>query len=688
MYKLPNIPVYLLGLYVKKPGLPSDVVHIEGFEMPVPMPHRPAEKDMINYGLPISEQKFKRTILPDNLEEMEMEDQRAIVEAEWHKRLHGVWMLIKGKPFYIPGTAYVYYNYWVMETGSIPMFRMEGLEYFQVWDLIENDDDSFGLLNIKCRRPGDTDKASYLEWEWVTRVRNQWAGQQNVNEDEAKQTFDRIVQANRQMPFFFRPKSDGFDAPKSELIFRYKNMSKNTTSKPNHLGSRIDYKPTKLKMYDGKRLARYRMDECFKIPPSDMPIDQQWGIIRLCLSLNNGRKIIGKATLVSTVEQMAGGATVTNARNFWDGSDPNKKNSNGRTITGLYRIFRGYEKAADIDEWGFHKVDEAKKHRQAEIDSLMAAGKLDEVASLKRKMPASIEEALAMPAEDCILFPALLDQQITHLEWHKSMGTPQSTMGDLVWSKGFGSDVIFIPNPQGRWEIAQHPQNMNSRLYRGNSISPGNTEAYAAGIDPIDHTKPIREGSKGAIAVYRPYDPLAEDGSIYDQSGAIPDPSKMQTDQFVCTYYYRPNKPYEFYEDALKTMVYYGCKAFIERDKPGIINYLEEKGYVNYLAAKPHTVAVKDRGVTDNTPGAKASTPIITAYIEQLKTHVAERYSTYKTVSLLNDYRNFTGENRTVCDLTVAAGFALLLGRKIERGKTKINSNKRWSDMPLKTTPW
>jgi hypothetical protein len=684
MFFPPEPPALSPGLYVKRPGKPSDAISIEGFDLRVPMPFKPPMEQMENYGLPIEQQKFKRTILPPDLESWEVKDQKLVVAAEWHKRLHGLWVLIKGEPFYIPGTAYVYYNYWVMEDGQVPTFRMEGLELFQIWDLVENDDSTYGLVDIKGRRLGDTDKFSYLEWEWVTRYRNQAAGQQNVTEREAQQAFDRIVQANRSMPFFFRPLNDALDAPKQELIFRYPPTKTRPTTKLYHIGGRIDYKPTKLKMYDGKRLARYRMDECFKISPADMDVEEQWKIVRLCLSLNNGKRIIGKCVLLSTVEHMAGGATVRTATNFWNYSDPTNLNANGRTITGLWRIFRNFEKSAEVDEWGFHKKEEARKHRQSEIDALMAQGSIDDVASLKRKMPDTIEEALAMPSEDCILFPVLLDNQMESLKWRAQNGDPQSVYGDLVWRNGFGSDVIFMPNPKGRWEISQHPTTPNIRQYRGNQVMPGNTEGYAAGIDPIDHTKPVREGSYGAIAVYRPYDPLEEDQTIFNEKGEIIAVDKMHTDTFVCAYRFRPMKPYEFYEDALKTMIYYGCKAFIERDKPGIINYLEEKGFVHYLAAKPHSVATRDRGVLDNTPGAKASTPIITSYIEALKTHVAERHSGYKLVSLLSDYRNFTGENRTDRDLTVAAGFALLLGRKLERSKNKINSNKRWSDMPIK----
>jgi hypothetical protein len=684
LYIHPNVPSLAPNLYVKRPGKPSDFIKIEGFDLRVPVPFKPSVEQMVNYGLPEEDQKFARTVLPANLESMEIKDQKPIVAAEWHKRLHGLWVLIKGQPFYLPGTAYVYYNYWVMEDGQIPTFRMEGLELFQIWDMVENDDSTYGLVDIKGRRLGDTDKFSFLEWEWVTRYKNQWAGQQNVTEREAQQAFDRIVQANRTMPFFFRPKNDAMDAPKEELIFRYPPSKTRPSTKLYHVGSRIDYKPTRLKMYDGKRLARYRMDECFKISPADMDVEEQWKIVRLCLSLNNGKRIIGKAVLLSTVEHMAGGATVRTATNFWNQSDPTNLNANGRTVTGLWRVFRNFEKSAEVDDWGFHKTEEARKHRQAEIDALMAQGSIDDVASLKRKMPDTIDEALAMPAEDCILFPVLLDNQIETLSWRAMNNDPQSNYGDLVWKNGFGSDVMFIPNPKGRLEICQHPTMPNVRSIRNGQFSPGNTEGYAIGIDPIDHTKPVREGSFGAVAVYRPYDQLEEDPVIFNEKGEIVLVDRMKTDLFVCAYRYRPMKPYEFYEDALKIMIYYGCKAFIERDKPGIINYLEDKGFVHYLAAKPHAVAVRDRGVLDNTPGAKASTPIITSYIEAIKTHVAERHSGYKLVSLLQDYRNFTGENRGERDLTVAAGFALLLGRKLERSKSKINTNKRWTDLPIK----
>ena len=97
---------------------------------------------------------------------------------------------------------------------------------------------------------------------------------------------------------------------------------------------------------------------------------------------------------------------------------------------------------------------------------------------------------------------------------------------------------------------------------------------------------------------------------------------------------------------------------------------------------RPHDLKTSGAHMRDDVPGAKASTPLIGAYIEALKTHVAGRLQTYKHLSLLQDYRMFTGENRTERDLTVAAGFALLLGRKVDRIR-KVNANKRWSNLPF-----
>jgi len=64
-----------------------------------------------------------------------------------------------------------------------------------------------------------------------------------------------------------------------------------------------------------------------------------------------------------------------------------------------------------------------------------------------------------------------------------------------------------------------------------------------------------------------------------------------------------------------------------------------------------------------------------------IQSHIANRLGTYYHVDLLQDYRNFTGDNTKKCDLLVAMGYALMIASPI------VAQNKRkeryWKTKPF-----
>lgn len=672
----------------------GETARIEGFEIPISLPDRPAARFMRNYGLPQDEQKYKKMDF-SGWEKLLPHEKDELVASEIHKRKNGEWWLIKGQEVYVNGWAHFYFNYWWCEFGSLPDFRIEAVEFFQVWDHCFRDENCFGLFDIKGRRCGDTEKALCIGFDLCTRYRNSWFGQQNINEKEAEANFDRVVAAYQRMQPWFRPLSTSGEAPKSELVLEVpvdgraaaaRDRSKGI-SKLRGLSSRIDFRPTTLAQYDGKRLRYYYNDEPGKLDTKKMDLNKQWAIVQHCLALFNKKKIVGKAVFTTTVEQIKGGENIETVRNFWYGSDPAQRLSSGRTESGLYRYFRSFELGYDIDEWGFPKREEARRYRDEELRMMMAKGDMEGAAAFRRKLPATVDEALDTPATDCPLFPDMLDLQRSNLQRILARGTGEERMrmevrGDLVWSNGRGSSVKWMPNASsGKWYISQHPVKGNASVNMDGNRFPGNRGIYTIGVDPVDHVKPKEaRHSKPAIAVFAPFNPLLETGDIYNGDGEI-DSAKvefMRTDQFVCVYKYRPNDPFEFYEDVMKTMIYYSAPALIERDKPGVIGFLKQQGMAAFLAHKPYDIGVGVRREAE--PGAKGSAPLQQVYIPMIQTHIMTRISTYRHIIQLEDFRQFTGDNMGKCDLLVASGFALMLAGTAVRIR---NNQKQWAE-----TPW
>lgn len=670
----------------------------------VDIPQQPPLEKMRNYGLPIEQQKFKALSVPHDLKKWDKPLKDLFVSAMWHKRKNGEWWLIKGQPVYLNRFAWTFLNFWVTEIGTLPQFRMEAVEYFLVVEQVFRDKNCLGLLDIKPRRIGDTEKTLFVVWFVCSMVYNAVSGMQSYTDVDAEKNFKRLVEANKKMPFFFRPSMPTSDTPGTKLSFAYpptyvtgktagEEYEQETLSA---LNSSIDYQATILGKYDGQRLTVYYLDEPGKIKAFD--VNEQWKIVKPTLTLNNNKKVIGKAFLTTTVEDFAVGDTSTLARLkvLWDQSDPNDLGTNGRTVSGLYRIFRSARLSAEVDEWGFHKSDQAEVDIKEELDRLLKLTDYDGISQLRRKFPLSITDVFAPSHSECVLFPALLqNRRMVLMEEKDAHGQliqeRIAVPGNLIWKNGvFGGDVIFVAHPKGRWHISQHPLQPNKRM-RGPKglMMPVCGEDYTMGCDPIDtiieNKKQTRNGKKtrslGAGAVLRRYNELVDGELEKDEDGQILFPALMMTDQYVCDYQYRPEDPNEYFDDMLKTCIYYSVPMFFEKDKPSIQTWFISNGFEHYLMDRPLETK-SDRATFKKTEkGAKATTPLVRLYTDALKSHVYSRVDTFWHPRILECHNAYNVTNRSDRDLTVACGFALLANMDNKYRKILPKAQDDWNNV-------
>ena len=697
-----------MKLYEKKYHKIPDTVEIEGFEIPVRIPIMPPLEEMMNYGLPEEQQYFKLTKLPDNLASMKTLEQEPIIAEEWHKRWNGVWVLIKGKPTYITGAFYVFLNYWEIEAGGLPEYRKESWDLFMIWDHIEHDNDCYGLSILKPRRIGDTEKCLFLGWERVTRYRNSHFGQMNKKGDDAVKNFDRLVAANKKMPFFFRPVNLNNDAPGREIIYRYPGKKITATSMKEEavieytepeLGSRCTYENTVFKAYDGQRLSVFLFDEWAKIPLSQINMAKQLEIVKPCVALKGNKLIVGKLLLPSTVEDDERGSTMTAEQvmqvvDLWQDSDPRERNLNNRTKSGLYRYFRGHKHLAEANIYGEQDYEAQELWHTQELEMMRKGGKMHLLTDYLRKFPRTPEDSLKIPAAQCVLYPELLDEQSVFLDVEEAgMRHHEARLevrGDLLWLEGFGGRVKWFPNPQGRFWMSQAPTEMNNIFSIDGKKSPKNFGKIAIGIDPVDHkmSEDNNHPSKPAIAVFRLYDDLVDGELNADDEGSIltEDVSKMMTDQFVMTYEHRSYSPEEFYEDSLKCAIFWGAQCLVERNKPGVLNYFEKYGFIKFLASKPRKAGEKRKKTQSNEVGAHEGGALVASYTPSLQIFLVKRYRTLRHRLQIENFRRFNGSNQGSCDLLVASGLALMLAESYGMKKIKEDKNK-WSRPPWATAP-
>lgn len=239
-----------------------------------------------------------------------------------------------------------------------------------------------------------------------------------------------------------------------------------------------------------------------------------------------------------------------------------------------------------------------------------------------------------------------------------------TTRGDFIWKNGIqDSEVIWIPNNKGKWEICWVPDEDKRNLIetKYNKKRPGNSINLVAGCDPYDHdTTTDGRRSNAACHVYHKF--------TMDENAPC--------EQFVCEYIFRPPKAEIFYEDMIKQCVFYGCQILIENNKIGIIKYFERRGYYEYLMDRPestHTDFSKKQQ-TKGIPGTGVA--VINAQAEAVATYIYDHVGLKPDTGeigkcyfnrLLDDWSRFDINNRTKFDATISSSLALLASQKFVR---------------------
>lgn len=663
-------------------------------EYSIPLPDMCEERTMTNYFLSKSQQKFKYEELPD-FRTMNMLELENYAEKMWHIREHGQWQLINGQPYYIPGGAWFFFNFWTTTRGKRPDFRLEALEFFWFWYLfVEPNPKIMGMLLIKARRMGDSEKALSILYERSTRYFNYPGGIQSYTDEEAAKAFHRLVRAYNKMPFFFKPKISG--SPTEELKF-YRPAEPVTLKKlkdkreevieqsdGEFLDSSISFRATVNLAYDGSMLGTWIQDECFKIPKFKMDLKAQIENIKRVISLNNGMTLVGKMMCLSTVEEKSNdidASTVAMAEELWDGSDWNDLDDNGSTRTGMVRIFRGYEKNAQIDEFGIPKVEEARKHRANRVKALMAAGDEEGLLSLKRKEPEVVQDAFAKPTTNCPLHPKLCEARLIQLKegldrYGNKAEKHDLIIGNLQWKDRNKTEVEFIRRNDGRWQFSQFPFRENAISKRGSRYVPLNQPFYRMGVDPYDSDVVIAKGSDGAFSIFRKFYLPHEDTTKlkFNEMGEVENVWDMKTNQFVCAYKYRHQDPEDFFEDCILTAFYFGCQMYVEIDKPGLTQWVR-KNYKGFLQFEPDELINALAGRNKKREGSKTTQALVGNYVGLLSAHISKYIWAEKIPMIINQWMYFETAKRTKFDLAVATGWSMIADMDDVKEKEE---NKTW----------
>jgi len=538
-------------------------------------------------------------------------------------------------------------------------------------------------MYTKCRRSGYTNMSAAILVDEGTQVKDKLLGIQSKTGKDAQENIfmKKVVPMFKSYPFFFKPIQDGTTNPRMELAFREpsKRITKKnkTSNKGEALNTIINWKNTTNNAYDGEKLHILYLDEAGKWErPTD--IREAWRIEKTCLIV--GRKIIGKALVGSTVNPMDKGGN--QYKEIWRDSDPEDRNANGRTKTGLYRLFIPAYEALEgfFDKHGNPIVDDpakpvqtidgdyvdigAKTYLKNERDALKNDAR--ELNEFIRQFPFTIDEAMRDSIEGSTFNIGKIYEQIQH---NQELYPHPVVRGNFSWKEGAkDKEVMFNPNPQGRWRIAwlPKPEMQNKYVIKYNKIHPANDHIGVGGVDSYDlDSTTDNRGSKGACHLYNKFNMSA--------------PANM----FVAEYASRPPLARIFYEDILMAAVFYGYPLLIENNKYGIVRYFESRGYEEYVMKRPEhlkapnsSVNVKTRGIPSNSVDViQSHAQAIEAYVEE---HVGINSETGEMGKMyfertLEDWIGYKIDNRTKYDLTISSGLALLAAQKFKEEK-KVSS--------------
>ncbi len=539
----------------------------------------------------------------------------------------------------------------------------------------EADPRALGQIYTKCRRSGYTNMSACIEVDEATQVKEKLLGIMSKTGKDAQENIfmKKVVPIFKSYPFFFKPIQDGTTNPRMELAFREpsKRITKNnkTSQKGEALDTLINWKNTTANAYDGEKLHMLYLDEAGKW---ERPLDIQdvWRIHRTCLIV--GRRVIGKALVGSTVNPMDRGGS--QFKKLYYNSDPWERNSNGRTKSGLYKIFIPAYEALEgfFDIHGNPVIEDpeqpvkgldgdtitigAKTYLQNERKALM--GDPYELNEVIRQFPFSEDEAFRDSTKSSHFNIGKIYEQIAHNE---EIYPSPVIRGNFMWRGGVqDSEVVWSPDKNGKWRVSWLPpaEIRNNKTTKYGKWYPGNALVGVGGVDSYDIDKTVDgRGSKGACHFYNKF--------------SVEHPSNI----FVAEYAERPPLARIFYEDILMAAIFYGYPLLIENNKYGIVRYFEARGYDEYVMNRPEHLTppgsshnVKTKGIPSN------SKDVIQSHAQAIEAYVHEHVGLHNETGnygrmyfnrTLEDWIGFNIDDRTKFDMTISSGLALLASQKV-----------------------
>lgn len=582
---------------------------------------------------------------PDHFDS-ELEDIRA---THWTYRLCGVWVYMNGKPVYLTGEHWMYLNWWNMGAIGYPEYRDCDRRRFYFEEYCNWDPRCAGILEASNRRSGKSFRAGLFLYNYISISHDTVGGIQSKTDIDAGKFFaQKLISPFKKLPDFFQPDTDTTGGAGFKKSVEFKKITRRGRAAMDDiddmgLNSVIDYQSSNEFAYDGQPLHRAVNDEVAKKSTADA--FERWKVIRYCLVV--GKKFIGKAICTTTPEELEGmDIENTPFYKLWHKSLPigkDGRDENGRTGSWLYAYLMPAWETIEVDKYGMPNKDKNIQFIHNTRNALK--GKLKDYLDEMKKNCLSVDEMFRATLSSACMY----DEENLTMRIDTLTGIHDHyTRGDFIWENGErDTKVLFVPAKNGRWlvlnEFTKDDERFTSNMveWRGNAAIGGtcrplNVFQFTAGVDPFDHDLvESGKGSNGAISIYQKYNPHRW---LASNKGC------------VCLYLNRPPTSDDFYEDCIKTFVWFGCDFLFETQKIGIKKYVANRGYDHFMIR-----------LAGNTEPGCASSPTLKQHMSELiEWHIKYAIESFFFMKLLTQLVSFDIKHTEKFDAVMAYGYSLI----------------------------
>lgn len=271
------------------------------------------------------------------------------------------------------------------------------------------------------------------------------------------------------------------------------------------------------------------------------------------------------------------------------------------------------------------------------------------------------KEALLRQGEN-IFDSVLIADRITQIRVHKMGTSPQHIA--LLWDREDNDNsrnkVKAVSSPNSKILVYEEPK----RDSEGNIYN----NLYVAGIDSID------QGTGDSATQYD-----VSDFCIVVKRRIF----GLNEPKYVCIYKDRPRDIREAYENAMKILVWYNCKALLEHTKISILTYFREKKKDSLFMRRPKSSLGDIKKGNSAMIGVPATETIIKHGLELINNFVNDYCYGIDSDEMLEQLLNYSYENKRKFDIVVALGMCEMADEELTgiNPKVKNEVTKTWKDI-------